>query len=80
MRVRTLSVAALLAVGTVLGGTSQALADDGPSADAHVANSPGLLSGNAVQLPIDLGVNLCGNTVDVIGLLNPATGNHCKTN
>jgi hypothetical protein len=49
-------------------------------AGAKVANSPGTLSGNAVQVPIDLGLNLCGNTIDIIGLLNPATGNKCKTN
>ncbi|MFJ4712650.1 chaplin [Streptomyces sp. NPDC088785] len=41
------------------------------------AHSPGLLSGNTVQAPVDIGVNLCGNTADVVGALNPATGNAC---
>ncbi|MEU1018331.1 chaplin [Streptomyces sp. NPDC005900] len=78
MRVRTLSAAALLVAGTVLGGASQAFANDDPSADAQVSNSPGIISGNAVQVPVDLGLNVCGNTVDIIALLNPASGNHCK--
>ncbi|MEU6510979.1 chaplin [Streptomyces sp. NPDC046942] len=39
--------------------------------------SGGLLSGNVVQVPVDIPVNACGNTVNVIGLLNPAAGNAC---
>ncbi|WP_323138517.1 chaplin [Streptomyces sp. NBC_01571] len=39
--------------------------------------SPGLLSGNVIQIPVDLGLNLCGDSVDVVGLLNPASGNTC---
>ncbi len=39
--------------------------------------SPGVLSGNVIQVPVDVPVNACGNTVDVIGLLNPAFGNGC---
>jgi hypothetical protein len=39
--------------------------------------SGGVLSGNVVQLPVDIPVNACGNTVNVIGLLNPAEGNTC---
>ncbi|WP_164873176.1 chaplin, partial [Streptomyces resistomycificus] len=39
--------------------------------------SPGVLSGNVVQVPIHVPVNVCGNTVNVIGLLNPAFGNQC---
>ncbi|GAA3045321.1 hypothetical protein GCM10020229_65720 [Kitasatospora albolonga] len=49
----------------------------GASAEAVVAGSPGVLSGNNVQVPIHIPVNLCGNTVDVVGLLNPAFGNSC---
>ncbi|MFJ1974843.1 chaplin [Streptomyces sp. NPDC087903] len=39
--------------------------------------SPGVGSGDNVQAPIDLPVNLCGNTVDVISALNPVFGNDC---
>jgi len=47
------------------------------NADGGTAHSPGLLSGNTVQLPVNVPVNVCGNTVNVIGLLNPAVGNSC---
>ncbi|WP_323181779.1 chaplin [Streptomyces sp. NBC_01408] len=50
-------------------------------ADADAAGaaerSPGLLSGNLVQLPVHAPVNVCGNTVSVIGVLNSAAGNRC---
>lgn len=45
----------------------------GGSADG----SPGILSGNVVQVPVHVPVNVCGNSVGIIGSLNPATGNHC---
>ncbi|MGW6355449.1 chaplin [Streptomyces sp. NPDC055092] len=49
------------------------------SSDAQGAatHSPGVVSGNTVQVPVHVPVNLCGNTVSVIGLLNPTFGNHC---
>ncbi len=47
------------------------------AADGAAADSPGLLSGNTVQLPVHVPVNVCGNTVNVVGLLNPAAGNSC---
>ncbi|MFC8431094.1 chaplin [Streptomyces sp. NPDC057253] len=49
----------------------------GGAADGAAAGSPGLISGNTVQLPVHVPVNVCGNTVDVVGLLNPAAGNSC---
>ncbi|MFC8068371.1 chaplin [Streptomyces sp. NPDC057293] len=54
-----------------------AFASDGATADGSSAGSPGLISGNTVQLPVDVPVNVCGNTVNVVGLLNPAAGNGC---
>ncbi|MFI8099996.1 chaplin [Streptomyces sp. NPDC086023] len=47
------------------------------AADGAAAGSPGLVSGNLVQLPVHVPVNVCGNTVSVAGLLNPAAGNTC---
>lgn len=41
------------------------------------SGSPGVLSGNTVQAPVHVPVNVCGNTVDVVALLNPAFGNSC---
>ncbi|MFF4171504.1 chaplin family protein [Streptomyces sp. NPDC001744] len=52
-------------------------ASGGSSAEGHTGNSPGVASGNNVQAPVDVPVNVCGNTVDVIGILNPAAGNAC---
>ncbi|MGW6023297.1 chaplin [Streptomyces sp. NPDC055099] len=70
--------AAAVAVGTgavVLSGTGMAMADAG--AQGAAVGSPGVLSGNLIQVPVHVPVNVCGNTVDVIGLLNPAFGNTC---
>jgi hypothetical protein len=36
-----------------------------------------VLSGNVVQIPVHVPVNVCGNTISVIGLLNPTFGNTC---
>ncbi|MFE6756626.1 chaplin [Streptomyces sp. NPDC057684] len=70
--------AAAVALGTgavVISGAGLAMADAGAQGDA--AGSPGVVSGDAVQAPVHVPVNLCGNTVDVIALLNPAFGNAC---
>ncbi|MEU8705730.1 chaplin ChpH [Streptomyces sp. NPDC048565] len=61
--------------GLVLAGAGMAVADSG--AQGAAIGSPGVLSGNVVQVPVHVPVNLCGNTVSVIGLLNPAFGNTC---
>ncbi|UOB07942.1 chaplin [Streptomyces sp. HP-A2021] len=49
----------------------------GSGAEGSAAGSPGVVSGNTVQLPVHVPVNVCGNTVNVVGLLNPAAGNSC---
>ncbi|MEY2225661.1 MULTISPECIES: chaplin [Streptomyces] len=74
---RVLKNAALvLAAGAVVvGGASMASADAG--AQGAAVGSPGVLSGNLIQVPIHIPVNACGNSVSVIGLLNPAFGNTC---
>ncbi|REE61890.1 small secreted domain DUF320 [Streptomyces sp. 3212.3] len=68
---------AAVAAGMVvaLGAAAPAMADSG--AQGSATGSPGILSGNVIQVPIDIPVNVCGNTVNVIGLLNPAAGNTC---
>ncbi|MCX4762266.1 chaplin [Streptomyces sp. NBC_01275] len=62
----------ILALG---GAAAPAFADAG--ANGAAIGSPGVLSGNVVQIPVHVPINLCGNTVSVIGLLNPAAGNAC---
>ncbi|MFB0628665.1 chaplin ChpH [Streptomyces sp. AB3(2024)] len=61
--------------GLVLAGAGLAAADAG--AQGAAIGSPGVLSGNVVQVPVHIPVNVCGNTISVIGLLNPAFGNTC---
>ncbi|MET9257356.1 chaplin ChpH [Streptomyces sp. NPDC048182] len=61
--------------GLVLAGAGIAAADAG--AQGAAVQSPGVLSGNVVQVPVHIPVNVCGNTINVIGLLNPAFGNAC---
>ncbi|MEU5042089.1 chaplin [Streptomyces griseorubiginosus] len=58
-----------------LGMAAPAFADAG--AQGAAIGSPGVLSGNVVQIPVHVPINVCGNTVNVIGLLNPAIGNSC---
>jgi hypothetical protein len=69
-------VAATVATGgLVLAGAGLAVADAG--AQGAAIGSPGVASGNVVQVPVHVPVNVCGNTISVIGLLNPAFGNTC---
>lgn len=68
-----ITVAAATGVLAVTGGYAHA--DSGAYGSA--AGSPGVLSGNSVQVPVHVPVNVCGNTVNVVGLLNPTAGNSC---
>lgn len=69
-------VIAAAAVGIIAGGAGAASASSGATGATH--DSPGVGSGNSVQVPVHVPVNLCGNTVNVIALLNPAFGNSCS--
>ncbi|MEU6404616.1 chaplin [Streptomyces sp. NPDC046985] len=74
---RSVRAAALVAAAgaVLLGGAAAASADSG--AQGAAVGSPGVLSGNLIQVPVHIPVNACGNTVNVIGALNPAFGNAC---
>ncbi|OSZ56348.1 hypothetical protein OQI_33475 [Streptomyces pharetrae CZA14] len=74
-RVTRNGVIAVAAASGAMALTMPAHADS--TADGVAADSPGVVSGNTVQLPVHLPVNVCGNTVNVVGLLNPAAGNVC---
>ncbi|MDX3248767.1 chaplin [Streptomyces sp. ME18-1-4] len=70
--------AAAVALGTsavVVTGAGLAMADAG--AQGAAVGSPGVLSGNVVQIPVDTQLNLCGNSTGVSGLLNPTFGHTC---
>ncbi|WP_323180361.1 chaplin [Streptomyces sp. NBC_00102] len=59
------------------GDSTKAVGGSGATAEGVAQGSPGILSGNSVQAPVDIPVNACGNSVDVVGLLNPVFGNEC---
>ncbi|MFZ3571390.1 chaplin [Streptomyces sp. BH097] len=66
----------LVAGGLVAAGAGLASATDGAQAHGHATKSPGVGSGNLVQVPIHVPVNAVGNTATVIGALNPAFANN----
>ncbi|MGW1496029.1 chaplin family protein [Streptomyces sp. NBC_01481] len=77
----TVNVIALLNPTFGNGCASDSGSDDVSTGGAHTegasSNSPGVASGNTVQVPLDVPVNVCGNTVDAGAVLNPAFGNDC---
>ena len=77
-RIAKAVVLSTAAVAAVAGGSGVAFADSG--AQAAAVGSPGVLSGNVVEVPVHIPVNLCGNTISGIGALNPAFGNACVNN
>ncbi|MCC3776163.1 chaplin [Streptomyces sp. UNOB3_S3] len=74
---RIAKAAALTAAAgaTIAGFSGSAVADSG--AFGAAAHSPGVISGNTIQIPIHLPINLCGLPINIAGLLNPASGNVC---
>ena len=75
MQVKKTAAVSAAVLGIVLAGAGSAAADGTATGAAN--NSPGVLSGNLIQVPVHVSVNLCGNSADVIGALNPAFGNGC---
>ncbi|WP_069812002.1 chaplin [Streptomyces sp. TP-A0874] len=77
---KTVKKAALtiVAAGVAMGASAgTALAANGAGAQGAAVGSPGFISGNVIQVPIDIPVNLCGNTISVIGLLDSSQGHKC---
>lgn len=58
-----------------LGMAAPAFAD--AESEGAAVGSPGVLSGNAIQVPVHVPINLCGNTINALALLNPAFGSTC---
>ncbi|MFD8330567.1 chaplin [Streptomyces lydicus] len=69
----------MAASGLALAGAGVASAH-GPQAVGGATHSAGVVSGNVVQVPVHVPVNVCGNTISVVGLLNPSFGNPCVNN
>ncbi|WP_327377013.1 chaplin [Streptomyces sp. NBC_01216] len=76
-QIRRSGLATLMVTGGALALSAGAAHADAGAQGAAVG-SPGVISGNSVQLPVHVPVNACGNTVSVVGLLNPAFGNSCE--
>ncbi|GLX52733.1 chaplin [Streptomyces sp. MB22_4] len=77
MRIRSIAATAVLAGAFALGGATGAFASDHDPTTGVAVGSPGFLSGNVFQMPIDIPVNICGDTFGYASLLNPAVGNTC---
>ncbi|MFF9071744.1 chaplin [Streptomyces sp. NPDC014872] len=73
--IKKVVAAAAVTGGLVLSGAGMAVADSG--AQGAAMGSPGVVSGNVVHVPVHVPANVCGNTVDIVGLLNPTFGNAC---
>jgi hypothetical protein len=74
MNLKKAATITLMAGGLAVAGTGIASAS-GADACGTAVKSPGVGSGNLVQVPVHVPVNVSGNSVNVIGLLNPAFGN-----
>jgi hypothetical protein len=74
-RVARNGLIAVAVAGGAVASVGAAYADSG--ANGSTTGSPGVISGNTVQIPVHVPVNVCGNTVNVVGLLNPAVDNSC---
>ena len=45
--------------------------------EIETSGNGSILGGNQIVADLNIPVNVCGNTISVIGLLNPAFGNTC---
>ena len=74
---KTKKIAALVAAtgGLVMAGAGMASAE--ATAHGSAQDSPGVVSGNNIQVPVHIPVNACGLSVSVIGILDQAFGNTC---
>ena len=69
----------IAAAGVATGATAgSAFATGGAAANGGAHHSPGVGSGNSVQAPVHVPANLSGNSVNVVGVLNSAFGNHAQ--
>ena len=64
--------------GLLMTGLGMASAHADTTATGETTHSPGIGSGNLIQLPVNAPINVCGNQLDVIGILDSVTGNSCS--
>jgi small secreted domain DUF320 len=76
--VNTFKKATAMVAGTaalVMAGAGAASAN--AEGDSAAVESPGVVSGNNIVVPIHIPINLCGNSINIIGFINPTWGNVC---
>ncbi|MFD0166881.1 chaplin family protein [Streptomyces decoyicus] len=74
---QSLKTCVFVAAASGMLGASAGTAYADAGAGGRTANSPGVLSGNSIQVTVDAPVNACGNSVSGGGALNPAMGAAC---
>ncbi|MFI8849492.1 chaplin [Streptomyces sp. 891-h] len=76
MRIRTAIAVGALCATALLGSTAGTAVADDPVV-GKTGKSPGNLSGDNIQIPVNVGTNVCGNPI-LLPLLSPAAQNYCK--
>ena len=76
MSIRKSFVAAAFAAVAIL-GTAGTAAASGADAIGGASDSPGLLSGNNIQTPVNLGLNVCGDNTGILSALLETEGTVC---
>ena len=69
-------IAAMFAAVAVAGTAGTASAS-GAGAVGGATDSPGILSGNTIQIPLNIPVNACGNGLGLLAVLTSSAGNVC---
>lgn len=68
MSIRKSFVAAAFAAVAIL-GTAGPAAASGAGAIGGAIGSPGLLSGNNIQIPVNIPINVCGDNIGILSAL-----------
>jgi len=69
------AVVTVAATSLIVAGSSAAFA--GSEAEGAAVGSPGVLSGNLIQIPVSIPTNECGNTTHTASGLNRDFGTIC---
>ncbi|MEU6671958.1 chaplin [Streptomyces sp. NPDC046727] len=75
MRLRSITTTTVLTGVLALTGAASAFAAD--PAPAVAVAVPGVVSGNVIEVPIGILSHVCGNNINVVGVLNVTLGNTC---
>ncbi|MFD0420083.1 chaplin [Streptomyces sp. NPDC127108] len=75
MNIAKKAALAVAVAGLAAGASAGAASATDAHADGKATSSPGIGSGNLVQAPVHVPVNATGNSVNVVGILNPAFAN-----